>query len=83
MQLPKRVQNAGVGWVRFISCIVLDAVLTLTLFLVPPIWLYTFLAPHTFYERLLAVVLTFLVFIITGLCSFFFSAWFISKTTNW
>jgi hypothetical protein len=83
MKLPYRVQAHGIGWTRFLSCVVLDVILMLTVFIGPPTALWLSLSPHTFWERLACVVVTGCVTLITALCAFMGGAWFITKTTGW
>ena len=83
MQLPRRVQNAGHGWLYLSTFVVLDAILTLTIFLGPGLSIWFGLSPHTFWERLATAVVCGILTVIFGIGAFFFSVWFISKWTNW
>ena len=83
MKLPYRVQAHKVGWFRFLSCCALDVVLMLTIFLGPPTVLWLCLSPHDFWQRLVCMIVTGIVGLITGVLAFIFGAYFITWTTGW
>jgi hypothetical protein len=83
MKLPQRVRNHGVGWVRFVVCLILDSILSLCLLIGPPLALYKWLSPSFFIERFITVGVCLVVCVVSGFATLLFWGWFITETTGW
>ena len=83
MELPKRVQWRGHGWLYFVTMLVLDTILAAVIAFGPSVGLWFFLAPGDFFQRLIAVLFCGVLFIVMGIVAFFFWVYFITGTTGY